>query len=332
MKKIPLLCFFCLCIGKIFAQSQTFDLVTFTPPKSWKKQSGENAMQLSKEDTAKGTYCLILLYKAMPGTVAPRENFDLAWTSLVKEMVTVSGEPEMHNPETENGWETQSGYASFETEDGKGMVMLATATGSKKMVNMLILTNTDVYEKEMNSFLQSVSLQKIAAPEKAPTQPGNTNGSPIINTWTTLSCDQDPSLVKNGVAGYIRRQYVFNSNGTYRHFVKTFSFFTDLLLTKESGTYTINGNTITVTPQQSTIESWSKKDNRDEWGKRLSSQKATIEKVTYQFTINYIAEIGETQLILQTGKATKRDGPFAQDNKWYYKLPTREYDYIKFPD
>jgi hypothetical protein len=331
MKKIPLLCFLCVSMGKMFAQSQTFDQVTFTPPKGWKKQPGENTIQLSKEDTAKGTYCLIILYKAVPGTAASRENFDLAWTAIVKEMVTVSSEPEMHNPETKNGWETQSGYAPFEREEGKGIVILATATGSDKMVNMVIITNTDVYQKEMDSFLQSISLKKITAPATASAQPGNTNGNPIIKTWTNVSSDQDASHVNNGVAGHIRRQYIFNSNGTYRHIVKTFSFFSDLLLTQESGTYTISGNTITVTPQQSIIESWSKKDNRDAWGKRLSSQKAPLEKTTYQFTIEYIAEINETQLILQTEKATKRDGHFHQDNKWYYKLPTHDYDFIKLP-
>jgi hypothetical protein len=331
MKKILLLCFVCMWMGKIFAQRQTFDLATFMPPKSWKKQLSENAIQLSKEDTAKGTYCLIILYKAVPGTEASRENFDLAWTSLVKEMVTVSSEPEMQNPEMKNGWETQSGYASFEGENGKGIVMLATATGSDKMVNMLILTNTDVYQKEMGSFVKSISLKEITAPARASSQPGNTNGSPIINSWTAVGSDQDSYSVKNGVAGYIRRQYIFNSNGTYRHIIKTFSYFSDLLLTQESGTYTINGNTITVTPQQSIIESWSKKDNRDAWGKRLSSQKAPLEKTTYQFTIEYIASINETQLILQTGKATKRDGHFHQDNKWYYKLPLHDYDFIKLP-
>lgn len=331
MKKILLLCFVCVWTGNIFAQSQTFDLTTFTPPKGWKKQPGENAIQLSKADTAKGIYCLILLYKAVPGTAASRENFDLAWTSLVKEMVTVSSEPEMQNPEQENGWETQSGYAPFESEEGKGIVILATATGSDKMVNMLIVTNTDAYQKEMDSFLESVSLKKITASPTASAQPGNTNGGQIINTWTAVSNDQDPSLVKNGVAGYIQRQYIFNSNGTYKHYVKTFSFFSDLLLTQESGTYTINGNTITVIPQQSTIESWSKKDNRDEWGKRLSSQKALLEKVTYQFTIQYHDVIRETQLILQADKTTKRDGPFSRDNMWFYKLPTRDFHFVKLP-
>jgi hypothetical protein len=67
MKKIILLCFFCLSATILFAQKETFDLVTYTSPKAWKKQLAESAIQFSIEDATKGTYCLITLYKAVPG-------------------------------------------------------------------------------------------------------------------------------------------------------------------------------------------------------------------------------------------------------------------------
>ena len=160
MNKILLLCLFCICMGNTYAQKQTFDLATFIPPKDWKKQVKENAMQLSQENTAKGTYCVIILYKTVKGTTASRENFDLAWTSLVKEMVTVSSEPQMEDPEKLDGWETQSGYAPFEREGEKGVVMLNSATESDNMMNMLIVTNTNEYEKELSDFLRSINLKK----------------------------------------------------------------------------------------------------------------------------------------------------------------------------
>lgn len=161
MKKIILLCVLSAFVGNIFAQQQTFDITTFTPPNGWKQQAAESAVQFSKEDAAKGTYCLITLYKAIPGKPRSKENFDLAWATLVKEMVTVSAAPEMQPVETENGWETQSGYAPFESDGNKGIVILVTSSGFQKMVNLIILTNTEVYEKEMTAFLESISLKKI---------------------------------------------------------------------------------------------------------------------------------------------------------------------------
>ena len=68
MKKIILLCVLCASVTTSFAQRETFDLTTYTPPKGWKKQTTESAVQFTKEDAAKGTYCMITLYKAVPGT------------------------------------------------------------------------------------------------------------------------------------------------------------------------------------------------------------------------------------------------------------------------
>ena len=163
MKKIIFFLIFCSSATITFAQKETFDLATYTPLKGWKKQSSGNAVQFTKEDAAKGTYCMITLFKALPGTANSKENFDLAWTSVVKEMVTVSTAPEMQPAATENGWEVQSGYAPFEKGGDKGIVVLVTSSGFEKMVSVIILTNTDVYEKDMTAFLESISLKKPAA-------------------------------------------------------------------------------------------------------------------------------------------------------------------------
>lgn len=180
MKKIILLVVLSAFIRSSFAQTETFDLATYTAPKAWKKEKTEDAIQFSKEDAAKGTYCLITLYKAVPGTANSKENFDLAWESLVKEMVTVSTPPEMQPSATENGWEMQSGYAPFESDGNKGIVLLVTASAVDKMANLIILTNTDVYEKEMTAFIESISLKKQTQTTINPSTPEkNTQAIPV---------------------------------------------------------------------------------------------------------------------------------------------------------
>src|SRR5660398_102627 len=82
-----------------------------------------------------------------------------------------------------------------------------------------------------------------------------------------------------------------------------------ILLGKEEGNYQVSGNNVSVYPKISVLEAWSKKDNRDEWGKLLTSQNITLENVTYQFTRYYLSGIKVTSLVLQAGKATQRDGP-----------------------
>ena len=169
----------------VFAQQQTFDITTYTAPKGWGRQATENSIQFSKEDAAKGNYCIIMLLKSIPGTTDAKANFDAAWQTVVKETVTVSTPPEMQPPASENGWEAQSGYAPFESDGNKGIALLVTSTGFEKMVNILVMTNTDVYEKEISDFLESVSFKKQNPVANKPAT------NPVKNPPITTTTKQD---------------------------------------------------------------------------------------------------------------------------------------------
>lgn len=162
MKRM-LIILLCFLPGIAFSQQQQFDLISYKPPAGWKKEASANAIQLSKEDAKAGTYCVITVFKSMQGTNNSKDNFDAAWETVVKEMVKINGAPEMQPAAKENGWEAQSGFAQFESEGQKGLALLVTSTGFSKMVNILVLTNTNAYETELTAFLESVSLSKPAA-------------------------------------------------------------------------------------------------------------------------------------------------------------------------
>ncbi len=169
-----------LLVFQCFGQKQTFDIITYTPPKAWKKESTESAIQFTKQDDAKGTYCIITIMKSLSSGGSSKENFDAAWETVVKEMVKPSSAPEMQPVAKEDGWEAQSGHAPFQTDELNGVAVLVTTTGYQKMVNILILTNTDVYEKEMTDFFESASFKKPAL-ENNDSQNNNT-GNMQTNT------------------------------------------------------------------------------------------------------------------------------------------------------
>ncbi len=192
-----------------YSQQQSFDITHFTAPKGWKKQTTGSVLQLSKEDATTGGYCIITISKALPADADSKANFDAAWESVVKKMVTVSAAPEMQSPSEENGWEAQSGYAAFENEGSKGVALLITATGYEKMVTMLVLTNSDAYESEMSAFLESVSLKKPTTTAtkqntsaKKPVQPVSKNDGYAFNTtnfddgWTSTVQEDWVEVVK----------------------------------------------------------------------------------------------------------------------------------------
>jgi hypothetical protein len=80
------------------------------------------------------------------------------------------------------------------------------------------------------------------------------------------------------------------------------------------------------------IESYKRVNDSKKWGPLLSTQNVSLEKATYQFTMENAGAYNEFQLILRSGAPTHRDGPFDAENKWYYKLPTHDYDFVKLPD
>jgi len=128
-------------------------------------------------------------------------------------------------------------------------------------------------------------------------------------------------------SGYLKDQYTFNADGTYTFLAKSVVFSDDkILLVRENGTYSVNGNQLTVLPASSRMERWSKKDRTDKFGQLVQSQERSRETATYTFTLHYFQGIQEWNLVLQAGAPTVRDGPFGNNqtyiNAWYFKRPS----------
>ena len=320
----------------IFAQaSETFDIATFQPPKGWTKQTGKDAIQFSIED--KGSYCLITLFRSMPGLGGTKENFDAAWSTIVKETVTVSAAPQMLPADDKGEWLIAGGFAPFEKDGEKGVVMLITATGYGKMINALLLTNTQAYEPAATAFLESISFKKPAADSPTPAATAPAEAS-IVGTWgSNVGASMtygDP--VAAGMAGYTKSQYTLNADGTYIFNSKTFRMGYDkIILVRESGTYQISGSTLSVKPQKSVIQAWSKLNGGDGWGRLLTTQNRKLEAVNYKFTKHYFSGIQEWNLVLQADSPTDRDGPFSTftlfPNAWYYKQISANNPLIELP-
>jgi hypothetical protein len=306
----------------VFAQQQTFDITTFTAPAGWEQKPSEAGIQFIKEDTTTGAYCVITLFKSAPATTNAKENFELAWTSLVKDMIEVTDKPIMGPSASEDGWEVLTGHINFEREGIKGVALLVNSSGFEKMVNVVILTNSDVFEKNISGFLESITLKK---PEPAE----NYNAS-VIGTWGISSVTASYANMSTN-EGSILTQYTFNPDGTYSFYIKTFQYQMEhLFFTRETGKYHISGNNLTIEPQKSVIESWSKKEGTDNWGKLVKTQKKELEKITYQFDIQQF--VTGRNLVLRTGKLTKRDGNYNNYEKdaWLYAFKP-EIDRIKLP-
>jgi hypothetical protein len=338
MMKTLLLLFYFFIIWQITsAQKENFDLINYTAPKGWKKEVAEN--NISYTIINKNLWCLINIVKSTNSLGSIDKDFENEWQELVVKSYKPADAPQLNEVQVANGWKIKAGGAKFVFNNSEAMVFLTTASGYDRCASIIATTNSQDYIKDIEALLASVDLLKpeIVSAQTATANNENTQHpaeNSIIGTWCITASDQSDFRLKNGIMSTIFRQYTFKGNGSYTCYLKTFdSLMNSIFLGRESGTYKTSGNNLTINPQKNVLEEWSKKNNADQWGKLLKTQKIALEKVTYSFSKIYIPENNEWQLILKTANQTKRDGTFNnyEKNAWIYIITSPARPVIKLP-
>lgn len=299
-----------------FAQKQTFDVVSYSLPKGWQEQKNEAGIQLSAVDKKTGAYAVVVIAKSIVSSATASENFNNDWLKLVKGVVQVNGEPAMQNPTKENGWDIISGNANYTDGANTGVATLLTATSGDKAVSVVLMTNTKQYQNDLSAFLSSLALSKASQNNginsSAPATTGDASRSAVVGLWKDNLLETSGFI--NGMAqytaGYFRKEYTFNSNGTYVFMHKTWSVYQkSIYFAYETGTYTVNGNKLSITPRSGKSEEWSKgADGRTgSWGKLIKSSNRQLAKTTYTFSIKYYSGSQTTALGLFHEKPTERE-------------------------
>jgi hypothetical protein len=298
-----------LTIGTFAQSAETFDIASFQSPKGWAKQAGTDAVQFSIEDKTGGTFCLISLFKSVPGIGTPKENFDAAWSTIVKEAVAVSAAPEMMAADNKGEWLLAGGFAPFEKDGVKGVAVLYTASGYGRMVNALILTNTQVYEPAATAFLNSISF-KAPAVEVKPQGPASSNGEPsLTNNFWKQGAIRGGMLGHSGLStGTFLKVYQFFDNGTYKFAREDMQLAAPkYYLEREEGAYTVSGNTITLTPRKASFSQH--RLTKEE--PPIKSGNLALETVQYRFEFWRYEDNWRLLLSPANGSETKRDGGFS---------------------
>ncbi len=200
MKQFLLFCccflFLCALTNPANAQkTEAFGTITYTLPKGWQKKDNASAVMLGAEGP-KGT-CVVTVFKALPGTDDAKANFKASWETIAKGVLKTVDAPKMQPTAKEDGWIAESGAASYESDGKKGLAVLVTLTGDKKMVNIFILTDTDAYQSDIAAFLESVHLPKLTA-TAAPSTPSSTPQAarPSKYQFTTSNFDDGWTAVE----------------------------------------------------------------------------------------------------------------------------------------
>lgn len=305
-----------LCIPALvvnLSAQEKFDVVNYTAPKGWQKELKPNALQFSIADKTDDSFALMMLFKALPAGEDARKNFDVSWESIVQDSFDRSLKPEMSPDDIENGWTISSGIATTEYNGYKAAVLLMSSTGGGKVINLLVVMNSNKFQPTIEAFIRSLVLPKIAVQTRNAAPVSTSGNSSLVGLW--VNYNTETSGYMNGMpmlsGGYFRREYLFKPDGTYVFRAKDWSTIVkDILYVKETGTYSVNGNQITIKPTQTSGGWWAKAASGRTvgWGKKVRGSTHKSEPVTYTFEIKYLSGMGENYLILRSRYATERDG------------------------
>ena len=138
-------------------------------------------------------------------------------------------------------------------------------------------------------------------------------GAKIVGVWSKSASSPwalSPGAVATN-AGYYKGQYQFRADGTYSFKGESWGGYSrsdEFWTIEESGTYSVEGDSLTVSPSTSAATL------RGGAGAVKQSKNNQLEKATYGWSLHYFEGIGETNLVLRPARQTARDGGFSSNS------------------
>jgi hypothetical protein len=167
-----------------FSQTETFDIVTYTSPKEWKKDSKTGVVNYTKVNTTTRGFCVIALFASKVSTGDAQKDFIREWNDLVATPYKVEESPKPETQSTEEGWTIVAAASPAKIDGVDVYIFLTVLSGFKKTVSIRSSLNDEAYLPEMTAFLETIDLDKTKSPTIATTQypADNTNNNVPVKT------------------------------------------------------------------------------------------------------------------------------------------------------
>ena len=149
MKKIFLLSILCVFVAKAFPQKETFDIVTYTPPKGWKKELIGDITSYSITNKTKNSWCQLGIVKSIDSKGNIEQDFDSEWQGLIVKTYKPTGTPQLDEVKDADGWKIKSGATTFSFNKGEATALLTTISGFDRCISIIATTNSEDYLKDI---------------------------------------------------------------------------------------------------------------------------------------------------------------------------------------
>lgn len=136
------------------AQTQTYDMATFTAPSGWKAEPKENLMLFSRIDG--GSWAQIGIYKSTVSKGSVENDAISEWQTLVASQHTMSQE-ESTKPASGDGWEIMSKSGVWQFNGSNVATILTTYSNKQVCFSVLLNATAKPYLKMYQDFIATLT-------------------------------------------------------------------------------------------------------------------------------------------------------------------------------
>jgi hypothetical protein len=156
--RLPL--FVCILVPALYAQTETFDIVTFIRPAGWTRTETNGILLLETRRQLSGRveFCQIYIFPSVLSGASPEANFQQDWDAHMVSSLGIQARPSPHKEATTEGWIAVIGYADAARQGVSMRAMLVTVTGVGHSISFMVIVSPNAYQSELDKFFLDANL------------------------------------------------------------------------------------------------------------------------------------------------------------------------------
>ncbi len=187
--------FLCLLISvETFSQTETFDIITYTPPEGWKKEVKPGVIDYTNLNTTAGTFCVISMYASSASTGDAQKDFNNDWNELVVTPYKAEANPKTETQTTADGWKVVTAASAVKLDGFDVYILLTVASGFGKTVSIRCSMNDQSYVTEIDALFATMEFDK--------TKTATVNNNNAVTAPTTGATGKFGTMMYTAPAGW----------------------------------------------------------------------------------------------------------------------------------
>jgi hypothetical protein len=143
---------------KLLAQTETFDIATYTPPNGWEKVAKVDAVNYKK--IVDNSFCVVTIFESTISNNDATKNFAAAWKQLMATPYKVTANPQTETQTTDDGWKVLTAATPVKQNGMDVTMMLTVVSGFGKTMNIRTATNNESYTTDIDELFATMEFDK----------------------------------------------------------------------------------------------------------------------------------------------------------------------------